>query len=79
VLLTHHTLGDFPGLEGVVESETTDMAMRPDTLDAREVLDLCVNLHVTRRHCATRVEGGDEEGGRAEETRVLRCGVGMCG
>mmetsp|Transcript_13014 Transcript_13014/g.50886 ORF Transcript_13014/g.50886 Transcript_13014/m.50886 type:complete len:477 (-) Transcript_13014:125-1555(-) len=38
--LAHHSLRHLPGLERIVETETADVAVRADALDAREIFDL---------------------------------------
>ena len=38
--LSDHTLGDFPWVEGVVETETSDMGVGANTLNPSHVLDI---------------------------------------
>jgi hypothetical protein len=37
--LADHALGDFAGVKGVIETETTDVGVGADTFDPGEVLD----------------------------------------
>jgi hypothetical protein len=54
LLLAHHALADVPRLERVVEPEASDVAVRADALDARQVLHL--------RHLEARLHGAGAAG-----------------
>jgi len=50
MVLTNHTLANLPRLKRIIQTQTADVRVGANALDAGEILDLGVDFHVTSCH-----------------------------